>query len=213
GLAQDIDQKLQVIAKNFPEALSGLDFSELLASFGDLGTELDGLFVGLFGNVDLSTVEGLQSAMQRVVDAFNALVVVSAGIADGLEPLFIALGKGIEEFEKLDSGTKRSVGELLGLGKAIDTVLPVVSGRAGGLESVGTGLTALAGAQGFSALISNLNSVKTIGAGAGRFGLVGAALIGSAAAGYGIGTLLNEYIIQPMEDYFGESIGGWLYEV
>src|SRR5690606_23834083 len=39
------------------------------------------------------------------------------------------------------------------------------------------------------------------------------ALIGSAAAGYGIGTLLNEYIIQPMEDYFGESIGGWLYEV
>src|SRR5690606_7676801 len=70
GLAQDIDQKLQVIAKNFPEALSGLDFSELLASFGDLGSELDDLFVGLFGNVDLSTVEGLQSAMQRVVDAF-----------------------------------------------------------------------------------------------------------------------------------------------
>ncbi|WP_372986926.1 phage tail tape measure protein [Marinobacter sp.] len=208
GLAQDIDQKLQVIAQNFPEALSGLDFSDLLESFGDLGGELDDLFVGLFGNVDLSTVEGLQSAMQRVVDAFTALVQVSSGIAEGLEPLFIALGKGIEGFENLDSQTKQSIGELLGVGKAIDTVLPAIGGLAGGLESIGTGLTALAGAQGFKALIGNLNSVKTIAAGAGKFGLVGLALAG----GYGLGTLINEYIIGPIEEEFGQSIGGWLYE-
>lgn len=208
GLAQDIDQKLQVIAQNFPEALSGLDFSDLLESFGDLGGELDDLFVGLFGNVDLSTVEGLQSAMQRVVDAFTALVQISSGIAEGLEPLFIALGKGIEGFENLDSQTKQSIGELLGVGKAIDTVLPAIGGLAGGLESIGTGLTALAGAQGFKALIGNLNSVKTIAAGAGKFGLVGLALAG----GYGLGTLINEYIIGPIEEEFGQSIGGWLYE-
>ncbi|CAN0588820.1 unnamed protein product, partial [Laminaria digitata] len=113
GLAQDIDQKLQVIAENFPEALSGLDFSDLLASFGDLGSELNDLFVGLFGNVDLSTVEGLQAAMQRVVDAFTALVSISAGIADGLQPLFDAIGEGIEQFESLDDSTKRSIGEIL----------------------------------------------------------------------------------------------------
>lgn len=208
GLAQDIDQKLQVIAANFPEALAGLDFTDLLESFGDLGDELDDLFVGLFGNVDLSTVEGLQSAMQRVVDAFTALVEVSSGIAEGLEPLFIALGKGIEGFENLDSQTKQSIGELLGVGKAIDTVLPAIGGLAGGLESIGTGLTALAGAQGFKALIGNLNSVKTIAAGAGKFGLVGLALAG----GYGLGTLINEYIIGPIEEEFGQSIGGWLYE-
>ena len=208
GLAQDIDQKLQVIAQNFPEALSGLDFSDLLESFGDLGSELDDLFVGLFGNVDLSTVEGLQSAMQRVVDAFTALVNISSGIAEGLEPLFIALGKGIEEFESLDESAKKSIGEMLGVGKAIDTVLPAIGGLAGGLESIGTGLTALAGAQGFKALIGNLNSVKTIAAGAGKFGLVGLALAG----GYGLGTLINEYIIGPIEEEFGQSIGGWLYK-
>lgn len=208
GLAQDIDQKLQVIAENFPEALSGLDFSELLESFGDLGDELDDLFVGLFGNVDLSTVEGLQSAMQRVVDAFTALVNISSGIAEGLEPLFIALGRGIEEFESLDESAKKSIGEMLGVGKAIDTVLPAIGGLAGGLESIGTGLTALAGAQGFKALIGNLNSVKTIAAGAGKFGLVGLALAG----GYGLGQLINEYIIGPIEEEFGQSIGGWLYE-
>lgn len=209
GLAQDIDQKLKTIAANFPEALAGLDLSSLLDSFGDLGDELGDLFTGLFGNVDLSTVEGLQSAMQRVVDAFTALVQISAGIADGLEPLFQAIGTGIEQFESLDETTKRSVGELLGLGKAIDTVLPAIGGLAGGLESIGTGLTALAGAQGFKALIGNLDSVKTIAAGAGRFGLVGLALAG----GYGIGTLINDYIIAPLEEEFGGSIGSWLYDL
>ena len=209
GLAQDIDQKLQAIAANFPEALSGLDLSDLLDSFGDLGDELGDLFAGLFGEVDLTTVEGLQSAMQRVVDAFTALVQISAGIADGLEPLFQAIGTGIDEFEKLDDTTKRSIGELLGLGKAIDTVLPAFSGLAGGLESIGTGLTALAGAQGFKALIGNLNSVKSIAAGAGKFGLVGLALAG----GYGLGTLIDEYVVTPLEEEFGGSIGGWLYRM
>src|SRR5690554_2019026 len=208
GLAQDIDRKLQVIAQNFPEALSGLDLTALLAAFGDLGDELNDLFVGLFGNVDLSTVEGLQSAMQRVVDAFTALVQISAGIADGLEPLFKAIGVGIERFESLDDSAKRTIGELLGIGKAIDTVLPAIGGLAGGLESIGTGLTALAGAQGFKALIGNLNSVKTLAAGAGKGGLIGLALAG----GYGVGTLLNEFVIGPLEEKFGTSIGAWLYE-
>ena len=211
GLAQDIDQKLKTIAANFPEALAGLDLSSLLDSFGDLGDELDDLFVGLFGNVDLSTVEGLQSAMQRVVDAFTALVQVSAGIADGLEPLFQAIGTGIEQFESLDDTTKRSVGELLGLGKAIDTVLPAIGGLAGGLESIGTGLTALAGAQGFKALIGNLNSVKSIAAGAGQYGLVGLALLGAGGVGYGIGSVISG-IIGEIEDALGVSIGGALYE-
>lgn len=204
GLAQDIDQKLQVIAANFPEALSGLDFSDLLESFGDLGGELDDLFVGLFGNVDLSTVEGLQSAMQRVVDAFTALVQVSSGIAEGLEPLFQAIGKGIEEFEQLDGTTKKTVGEILGVGKAIDTVLPAIGGLAGGLSSVGTGLTALAGAQGFKAIIGNLNSIKGIASTtAGKGGLLGLALTG----GYAFGTFINDYI----EEEFG-SIGSKLYQ-
>lgn len=212
GLAQDIDQKLQTIAENFPEALSGIDLTDLLSAFGDLGDELGDLFTGLFGDVDISTVEGLQAVLQQVVDAFTALVNVSAGIADGLEPLFQAIGTGIEEFQSLDEETKKSVGQVLGFGKAIDTVLPAIGGLAGGLESIGTGLTALAGAQGFKALIGNLNSVKTIATGAGKFGLIGTALLGAGAAGFGIGQLINENIIQPIEEALGQSIGGALFE-
>ena len=208
GLAQDIDQKLKLIAENFPEALSGIDLTDLLAAFRDLGDEMGDLFTGLFGDVDLSTVEGLQAALQKVVDAFTALTNISAGILDGLEPLFRAIGAGVEEFQSLDEATKKNVGQLLGLSKTIDTILPLVGGLAGGLESVGTGLTALAGAQGFKALIGNLSSVKAIATGAGRFGLIGLALAG----GFGIGTVINDTIIKPLEEKFGNSIGGWLYE-
>ena len=208
GLAGDIDRKMQTIAQNFPEALANLDLSQLLASFGDLSDELGDAFTNVFGDIDLNTVEGLEQALQRVVDAFTALVNISAGIVDGLQPLFIAIGKGIEEFEDLDESTKRNVGELLGLAKAIDTVLPAIGSLGGGLESIGTGLTALAGAQGFSALIGNLNSVKAIAATAGKGGLIGLALAG----GYGVGTLINEFVIGPLEKAFGGSIGTWLYE-
>lgn len=211
-LAQDIDVKLRQIADNFPEALSGIDLSDLLSAFGDLGDELQEAVGNVFGEIDLGTVEGLEQALQRVVDAFTALVNISAGIIDGLQPLFTLVGEGIEQFENLDESTKRSVGELLGLGKAVDTVLPAVGALGGGLDAVGTGLTALAGASGFKTLITNLDSVKNIAAGAGRFGLVGAALLGSAGVGYGIGTLIQENIIEPIEDEFGQSIGGWLYQ-
>lgn len=208
GLAQDIDKKLQNIAKNFPEALSNLDLSGLLGAFDDLGSELGDLFTNLFGDVDLDTAEGLQQVLQRIADAFTALVNVSAGIVDGLKPLFKLIGEGIDQFEDLDDATKRSVGELLGLSKTVDTLLPIIGGLGSGLDSVGTGLTALAGAQGFKALIGNLNSVKSIASGAGKGGLIGLALAG----GYGVGTLINEYVIGPLEEKFGNSIGGWLYE-
>jgi len=209
GLVQDIDAKLQIIAQNFPEALSNLDLSGLLDAFGDLGSELDGAFTAVFGNIDLSTVEGLESALQRVVDAFTALVKVSAGIIDGLEPLFDAIGKGITEFEDLDESTKRSVGEMLGLATAIDKVLPAISALGAGLGSLGGGIAALAGAQGFRTLITNLESIRAIAnTTAGKGGLVGLALTG----GYALGKLINAYVIEPMEKAFGGSIGTWLYE-
>jgi len=204
--------QIETIAKNLPEAFEGLDFSEFLSAFDGLGDELGDLLTGLFGNIDLNTVEGLQAAMQQVVDAFTALVNVSAGIADGLEPLFKALGSGIEQFQNLDEESKKTIGQFLGVGKAIDTVLPAIGGLAGGLESIGTGLTALAGAQGFKALIGNLSSVQKIAAGAGKFGLVGAALLGAGGVGYGIGTAINDNIIQPLQDALGVSLGGAIYD-
>jgi len=207
GGLESFAEQVNIIAENLPEAFEGLDFSQLLASFDDLGDELGDAFEAVFGAVDLSTVEGLQKALQKVVDAFTALTNVSAGIINGLKPLFELIGKGIEEFQDLDTATQKSVGELLGIAKAIDTILPLLSGLAGGLSSVGTGLTALAGAQGFKALLGNLTELEKMGK-VGKGGLIGFALTG----GYMIGTVINDAIIKPLEEKFGNSIGGWLYE-
>jgi len=204
----DLAERINIIAENLPEAFEGVDLAGLLDAFGDLGGELQDSFKAIFGDIDLTTVEGLQEALQKIVDGFTALTKVTAGIIDGLEPLFKAIGTGIDEFQNLDGATQKSVGELLGLAKTIDTVLPLLGGLGSGLESVGTGLTALAGAQGFKALIGNLNSVKSIATVAGKGGLVGLALAG----GYGIGTVINDAIIKPLEEKFGNSIGGWLYD-
>ncbi|MDL0430218.1 phage tail tape measure protein [Marinobacter sp. TBZ242] len=211
GLAQDIDQKLQTIAKNFPEALSGLDLTQLLDAFGDLGDELGDLFTGLFGDIDLSTVEGLESALQRVVDAFTALVQISSGIAQGLEPLFQAIGTGIEKFEDLDGATKKNIGELLGYAKTIDTILPAIASLGGGLEAIGTGLTALAGAQGFKAVTGQLETLKKSVSNVGKGGIIGTALIGFSG-GYALGTWLNEQLEQALGGSLGVKIYEWLNE-
>lgn len=208
GGLESFAQQVNTIAENLPEAFEGLDFSQLLSAFDGLGDELGDAFEAVFGTVDLSTVEGLESALQKVVDAFTALVNISSGIVSGLEPLFAAIGTGIQEFQDLDAATQQSIGELLGIAKAIDTVLPALGALGSGLESVGNGLVALAGAQGFKALIGNLGAVQGIAATAGKGGLIGLALAG----GYGVGTLINEYVIEPMEKAFGTSIGSWLYE-
>lgn len=208
GGLESFAQQVNTIAENLPEAFEGLDFSQLLSAFDGLGDELGDAFEAVFGTVDLSTVEGLESALQKVVDAFTALVNISSGIVSGLEPLFAAIGTGIQEFQDLDAATQQSIGELLGIAKAIDTVLPALGALGSGLESVGNGLVALAGAQGFKTLIGNLGAVQGIAAAAGKGGLIGLALAG----GYGVGTLINEYVIEPMEKAFGTSIGSWLYE-
>lgn len=203
----DLADRINIIAENLPEAFEGVDLTGLLDTFGDLGGELQNAFKEVFGEVDLTTVEGLQEALQKIVDGFTALTNVTSGIIKGLEPLFEMIGKGIEEFQDLDTATQKSVGELLGIAKAIDTILPLLSGLAGGLSSVGTGLTALAGAQGFKALLGNLTELEKMGK-IGKGGLIGFALAG----GYTIGTVINDAIIKPLEDKFGTSIGSWLYD-
>jgi len=203
----DLADRINIIAENLPEAFEGVDLTGLLDSFGDLGGELQDAFTAVFGEIDLTTVEGLQEALQKIVDGFTALTNVTSGIIKGLGPLFDLIGKGIEEFQDLDTATQKSVGELLGIAKAIDTILPLLSGLAGGLSSVGTGLTALAGAQGFKALLGNLTELEKMGK-IGKGGLIGFALAG----GYTIGTIINDAIIKPLEDKFGTSIGSWLYD-
>lgn len=85
-------ETLASIAVNLPDALAGLDFSGLLRALDNLGEEVRGAFEAIFGDIDLETPEGLQIALQKVVDGIAALTNITAGIVDGLTPIFDAFG-------------------------------------------------------------------------------------------------------------------------
>ena len=138
GLAGDIDTKLQAIAKNMPEALGSLDFTDLAASFTELTSEIGDAFKNVFGDLDLTTVEGLQAALQKIVDGFTALVNITDGIIEGMQPLFALIGEGIENFQDLDGETKNLVGNLLGVASALDKVLPALTLFGGALAAIST---------------------------------------------------------------------------
>lgn len=207
GVFQDIERKFEAVAKNIPQALQGLDFTGLLRAFDDLGDELGDSFRAIFGDVDLETVEGLEDALQTVVDAFTALVDVTSGIVSGLEPLFEIIGQSASGFNDLSGETKKALGEVLGFAKSINTILPVVGSLGTGLQSVGNGLIAIAGVKALP-ILGELGKLSTVAASVGKGGLIGAALFGAGAVGAGIGEGIN----QLFESLTGDSIGTALYD-
>ncbi len=203
SVVQDIETKFAAIATNLPDALKTLDLTTVIQSFDKLGDSLDGIFEAMFGDIDITTVEGLSSAIQTISDAFAGLVELSAGIIDGMKPLFELLGEGAKGFHELGEDTKAAIGQVLGLAKSIDTVLPVLGSLGSGLESVGSAVLTLAGVNGITKLSGSFSGLAS--SLAGKTGLVGAA----AAAGLGIGELINQTIEWAND---GQSLGSLIYD-
>lgn len=180
GLGEKATATLEGIAKALPEALGNLDFSGLLSAFGDLGEELS----GLFGDLDLTKADDLETALQFIVDGIESLTRVSAGIVDGLQPFILLLGDLITEINNGERDTKALVGELLGLATGVNALLPALGGLGSVLATVGGGLAVIGGAKSAGAAITGLAGVAA--ALAGPLGLAGAAVL----AGAGIGKLM-----------------------
>lgn len=116
---QSMAGTLQQLAQNLPEALSGLDFSGLIRSFDNLGDEVGDAFEQIFGRIDLSTPEGLRDALQMIVDGVAALTNVTAGIVDGLEPVFAAFGGLARSADSAGEDAQIAVGQFLGAAELI----------------------------------------------------------------------------------------------
>lgn len=186
------NEDLRNIAENLPAAFEQIDFNSLTTSFDNLGSEIG----DIFENVDLSTPEGLADVIQQLIDIGAGLVNVSAGIVDGLTPFIQGLASAADTASDLDDSTQSTIGQLLGLGKGIDTLLPSLSSLGGAIDSVGTGMTALAGASGLktvTGMMTNATGATNKFKGAlGKAGLAGVALwsadqvveLGGAVNGY-----------------------------
>jgi hypothetical protein len=212
-----IAETLKTIAKNLPEAMKGLDFSGLISSLQGLGGSLGAAFRSIFGEVDLTTVEGLHAVIQRIIDALGKLIGVTKGIVDGMEPLFKAMGMAIEGFEGMDKSSASMVGTILGAAKSVSVLaeyagvltgaLAVLGGKAMldatvGLVKFGaSAVEAIPGIIGFVGSLGMLGSLGALGAAAAVGGLTGSLLNQIPAVTSGSQALLG--LLDVNKDFFG----------
>lgn len=187
--ATNLGADLKVIAQNLPEAFAGIDWSNLIASMRNVGGSIVGLFEAAFGDVDLTTVEGLRSAIQRVVDGVAALTNVTAGILESWRPFVAAIAEAAERFSQTSEGTQTFAGNILGLGQAINSIV-------NNFDILTGALTVLSGAMSVLAGTSLINAVGGFGSLATAIGSAAAALgpFQAAAAALGAGWVLDKVL-------------------
>jgi TP901 family phage tail tape measure protein len=207
GLMGQLKTTLETVAKNLPAALEGADFSGFTRGIDVVVQSIK----DLFGNIDLSTVEGLQSAIELVGAAFLGLSSYVSGVIDSFKPLFdtlVSVGSGLSD---MDSGIFKTAGEMAGFVTQANML-------AGGLNSLLPALEALVSilvAKQGAGLVGAMAGAAT-GAG-GLAAALGSAGLGAAAgvAGYAVGTTLVDPIDKLVTKLSGSenSLGTWIYEL
>jgi TP901 family phage tail tape measure protein len=202
GVLSDIALTLTNVANNLPEAFSGLDFSGLLTSLEGLSGAVGDVFKALAGeDFDINTVDGLEIALQAVVDAVTSLTNLSAGIIEVLPKIFEAIGDLAVWLNDLDPDTIVLVGEALGALLVLNVGANIVSGFAG----VATGMASLATVN-WAGIASGAASAATA--------LAPLLAVGAAgAAGWTVGSWLNDGINDVVQTFTdNQTLGGLVYD-
>lgn len=116
----DLDTLFKTIAKNLPAAFDGINFNRLLSALADLKKEGAAALEALFGPIDLSTVEGLRTAMQRIVDLVAALTKATAGELGGWQEYLKGIRATATAFLDADGSMQKFIGRLIGLGSGLN---------------------------------------------------------------------------------------------
>ena len=156
-LLEEFEETLRTVAKNLPEAFAGVNFNGLIQSFRNLGGEIG----GIFDNLDLSTPEGLQQVLQKLVDFVSLLTNASAGVVGGFSPfvsliedLIDAAGDGGGDLIKFTSN-------IAGIASAINASLPALRFLADSLGALSQALTIVVGARGLVAFAPAVGSAAS----------------------------------------------------
>ncbi len=204
-----LGEYLSEVAEALPEAFDDVNFSGLLSALSGLSGEISGLFDGL----DLTTPEGLATAIQKVVDTIEGLVNVTSGMVEGAAPFIKMLSDMAEKFISMDSESQKSIGSVTGFMGALNKVTGPIGSVTDAISGLGTGLQAIAGVQ----LVDTILDIENLGTKAaaaskllGTAGLVAAA----GAGGYAIGTMLNDGIDAVVSKLSGsDSLGALIYDL
>ncbi|WP_231365735.1 phage tail tape measure protein [Thioalkalivibrio sp. ALMg3] len=194
----DTESVFRSMAENMTEALEEADLSGFERGIEALR---DGI-QNLFSNQDLTTAEGLADAMTTLADAFAGLSQFTAGVIESFQWLLDLMVKAGSSTAALDDNLFRMAGRFGGIVTQVDLLLPLLNGL----------ITLMIGNQA-------LNLVKGANQSAAALGTLGKALgaIGVAGtAGYGVGSFLNDNVVDPLVNAATENentLGTWIYEV
>ena len=206
-VAGDLEEAFQDVAKNLPAALASADLSGFKKGLDAVITAVK----NLFGGIDVTTTDGLTSSIEFLGAAFLGLSKYAAGVIDSFKPMFdllVKVGKGAADvdadFFELAGNLGGAVTQINLLAGGMNSLLPALEALLGIMVvKQGAGLVGAMGALSGSAA----TLTKALGAA----GLVGAA----AAAGYAIGTTLNDPINKLVSTMTGTetTLGGWIYDL
>lgn len=206
-VAGDLEEAFQDVAKNLPAALASADLSGFKKGLDAVITAVK----NLFGGIDVTTTDGLTSSIEFLGAAFLGLSKYASGVIDSFKPMFDLLVKVGQGAADVDADFFELAGNLGGAVTQINLL-------AGGMNSLLPALEALLGImvvkQGaglVGAMGALSGSAATLTKALGAAGLVGAA----AAAGYAIGTTLNDPINKLVSTMTGTetTLGGWIYDL
>lgn len=213
-----IETLFQAMAGNLEEALGSVDWRPLVDGLKAVSGELGDAFGKLTEGMDLTTVEGLRNLLQALINLLGNFSQFVAGAVDGLEPLLGALNTLFGAVSQNSPALANLAGEIAGLATSANQIVPVVSafgsaifGAIGniaelalkiGLLVVAMKLLSAAGIPvlgilgRLTAAFFALNPAVASAAAAlaGFPGIVTALVAGAGALGYGIGTLLNQFV-------------------
>lgn len=200
--AAEIAVTIAEVAKNLPDALNAIDWTE----FEKAAQGLADAFGDLFSDTDLTTPEGLADAIQKVVDAGEKFISINEGIVRGIEPFIQQLGELVKWFSEIDTETFKTGGMILGIGAAINLTLPILGLFGKAISAFGDGLKWLGGSSvvgGVSKLSGVLASMGGLSGALGATGVAGA--VGMASYELGRWLDLNDLLI-PGVDTLGTKL-------
>jgi hypothetical protein len=169
-VAGNIETWIADVGKAFPEAMENVDFTALIAAFRDLGQALS----EYFGDLDLTDVYDLSTALQTVVDVITGLVNITSGMTDAFRPFITSIVEFVTALSNSGSESQEAMGKVLafavaiqelglGLAAAIITINEYQVSIAGLFNLVAGGTTVLW--NGFQILLDGLKGAAILIAG------------------------------------------------
>lgn len=199
-------ETLKIMADNLPAALEGIDFSGLIDSLGDLGDQAVDAFEAVFGDIDLRSVEGLTSAVQKVVDAFETLTRISSGIISAWQPVLEFFGDMIDKTIDAEDETKQFIGSIGGYAQILKGAAENVGLLTGALELLGQGLSLIGAGSILNTAIGSLGELQTALGGVTSTATKAIGIGVAFTGGWQFGTWLREEI-PAIDDYTQKMIG------